>query len=462
MNQTASFSSTHSSTSSSSSPAAALAANRVYSPPSAFTANKENLSRHSPSSAAISHQQQQQLHPRVISTTVSGANNNPDHVNRMDCSIVSRSGSGSVSSNDLLTTSSSNVASMASTEAKGLAFSSSSSSFSSSTSSSSLLPSSTNNINCANQSSNDNNRLHDIDNLNSAAPSRPSVVSHAPGSGVSPTSAPMPTGHRKYGIMNSAGGEDGVGADVATSSSSASLDAIGNGGNTLVASASTDPSAANLQQTLINKHRITYDSNFNESPVQGGGGGASSSASSPRTSCAGGPPTSPATSISVSVASVLNSGQLHGLPPLGCALHPDGKPSGIDCPKCDMILSAAAATAAARAGLSAASTAGMPMLQHSRNSCKTLKCPKCNWHYKYQETLEIHMKEKHPENDSTCVYCVTGQQHPKLARGEAYTCGYKPYRCDICNYSTTTKGNLSIHMQSDKHINNVQVSGEIW
>lgn len=26
----------------------------------------------------------------------------------------------------------------------------------------------------------------------------------------------------------------------------------------------------------------------------------------------------------------------------------------------------------------------------------------------------------------------------------------------MCNYSTTTKGNLSIHMQSDKHLNNVQ------
>ena len=26
----------------------------------------------------------------------------------------------------------------------------------------------------------------------------------------------------------------------------------------------------------------------------------------------------------------------------------------------------------------------------------------------------------------------------------------------MCNYSTTTKGNLSIHMQSDKHINNIQ------
>ena len=66
------------------------------------------------------------------------------------------------------------------------------------------------------------------------------------------------------------------------------------------------------------------------------------------------------------------------------------------------------------------------------------------------------MKDKHPESTSQCIYCITGQQHPRLARGETYTCGYKPYRCEVCNYSTTTKGNLSIHMQSDKHINNMQ------
>ena len=59
---------------------------------------------------------------------------------------------------------------------------------------------------------------------------------------------------------------------------------------------------------------------------------------------------------------------------------------------------------------------------HSRNSSKTLKCPKCNWHYKYQETLEIHMKEKHPESEETCPYCLTGQAHPRLARGEVYSC----------------------------------------
>ncbi|CAD6184644.1 unnamed protein product [Caenorhabditis auriculariae] len=91
-----------------------------------------------------------------------------------------------------------------------------------------------------------------------------------------------------------------------------------------------------------------------------------------------------------------------------------------------------------------------------RNTSKTLKCPKCNWHYKYQETLEIHMKEKHAECDVKCTYCVENRPHPKLARGETYSCGYKPYRCEICKYSTTTKGNLSIHMQSDKHLHAMQ------
>ncbi|XP_039610154.1 zinc finger homeobox protein 4 [Polypterus senegalus] len=123
----------------------------------------------------------------------------------------------------------------------------------------------------------------------------------------------------------------------------------------------------------------------------------------------------------------------------------EGSPgSGIECPKCDTVLG------------SSRSLGGHMTMMHSRNSCKTLKCPKCNWHYKYQQTLEAHMKEKHPESNGTCVYCKTGQPHPRLARGESYTCGYKPFRCEVCNYSTTTKGNLSIHMQSDKHLNNVQ------
>nr|KAG5686641.1 hypothetical protein BaRGS_034506 [Batillaria attramentaria] len=127
-----------------------------------------------------------------------------------------------------------------------------------------------------------------------------------------------------------------------------------------------------------------------------------------------------------------------------CDEHPQGRAQGVECPKCDMVLG------------SSQSLGGHMTMMHSRNSCKTLKCPKCNWHYKYQETLEIHMKEKHPDNDAQCIYCLTNQQHPRLARGETYSCGYKPYRCEVCNYSTTTKGNLSIHMQSDKHMNNMQ------
>ncbi|XP_047451496.1 zinc finger homeobox protein 3-like isoform X2 [Mugil cephalus] len=117
-------------------------------------------------------------------------------------------------------------------------------------------------------------------------------------------------------------------------------------------------------------------------------------------------------------------------------------------------------------------------IMHSRNSCKTLKCPKCNWHYKSQHTLQVHMKEKHPETGSQCVcgtsggkcvcggatrgvcgYCSSGKPHPRLARGETYACGYKPYRCEVCDYATSSKGNLSIHMQSDKHLNNVQNGG---
>ncbi|KAM4618268.1 zinc finger homeobox protein 3-like [Polymixia lowei] len=117
-------------------------------------------------------------------------------------------------------------------------------------------------------------------------------------------------------------------------------------------------------------------------------------------------------------------------------------------------------------------------IMHSRNSCKTLKCPKCNWHYKSQHTLQVHMREKHPETGGQCVcgasggkcvcggatkgvcgYCSSGKPHPRLARGETYACGYKPYRCEVCDYATSSKGNLSIHMQSDKHLNNVQNGG---
>lgn len=96
-----------------------------------------------------------------------------------------------------------------------------------------------------------------------------------------------------------------------------------------------------------------------------------------------------------------------------CSLHPEGKSAGVECPKCDLILG------------SSRSLGGHMTMMHSRNSCKTLKCPKCNWHYKYQETLEIHMKEKHSDAPTTCPYCVSNIPHPRLGRGEQWSCGYK-------------------------------------
>ena len=142
------------------------------------------------------------------------------------------------------------------------------------------------------------------------------------------------------------------------------------------------------------------------------------------------------------VTTPTNASQLQGTTIGPCPDHVTGRQPGVECEKCDFILNA--------------SKLGEESWAVARNANKALKCPKCNWHYKYQETLEVHMKDKHPESNAQCIYCITNQQHPRLARGETYTCGYKPYRCEVCNYSTTTKGNLSIHMQSDKHINNMQ------
>ncbi|XP_043069528.1 zinc finger protein 2 isoform X3 [Drosophila bipectinata] len=154
----------------------------------------------------------------------------------------------------------------------------------------------------------------------------------------------------------------------------------------------------------------------------------------------GGLPNSPSTSSANSVGNASNTTSCFTIG--ACSEHINGRPQGVDCARCEMLLNSARLNSSVQ--------------MSTRNSCKTLKCPQCNWHYKYQETLEIHMREKHPDGESACGYCLAGQQHPRLARGESYSCGYKPYRCEICNYSTTTKGNLSIHMQSDKHLNNMQ------
>ncbi|CAH8870149.1 unnamed protein product [Trichobilharzia szidati] len=79
---------------------------------------------------------------------------------------------------------------------------------------------------------------------------------------------------------------------------------------------------------------------------------------------------------------------------------------------------------------------------------------------KYPTMPKQHQQSQSSDTNTSsagsCLYCITKTIHPRLGRGETYICGYKPYRCEICNYSTTTKGNLAIHQQSDKHLNNLQ------
>lgn len=128
----------------------------------------------------------------------------------------------------------------------------------------------------------------------------------------------------------------------------------------------------------------------------------------------------------------------------------EGSPgSGVECPKCDTVLG------------SSRSLGGHMTMMHSRNSCKTLKCPKCNWHYKYQQTLDAHMKEKHPESGGSCVYCRTGQPHPRLARGESYTCGYKPFRCEVGQTIFVFLSYTGSKNSEMKHKKNLLISSQI-
>ena len=132
----------------------------------------------------------------------------------------------------------------------------------------------------------------------------------------------------------------------------------------------------------------------------------------------------------------------------------------------------------------------MYCIANQRQICghRPLRCVLCKYTATSKGNLGIHMKsDKHirnvqkPENREmvtaqaqaqaqaitqqlaaqlaeriNCIYCITNQEHPRLAQGKSYTCGYKPFGCEVCDYGTVKFSNLSIHMQSDKHINNVQ------
>ena len=102
-----------------------------------------------------------------------------------------------------------------------------------------------------------------------------------------------------------------------------------------------------------------------------------------------------------------------------------------------------------------------------KSSSKFLKCPKCPWKFQYQipldgekelwkiQEFDVHMKDAHPENNSLCAYCITGQSQHHPESVSYYKCGYKPFKCVVCNFSCKKKGNLNGHLKSDRHKNNV-------
>ena len=75
----------------------------------------------------------------------------------------------------------------------------------------------------------------------------------------------------------------------------------------------------------------------------------------------------------------------------------------------------------------------------------------------FRQTLEAHMKEKHSDEMNDCIYCSAGQPHPRLSRGESYSCGYKVtchilFRKHSVYYSTMNIGKY-VHQSWNKEIN---------
>lgn len=106
---------------------------------------------------------------------------------------------------------------------------------------------------------------------------------------------------------------------------------------------------------------------------------------------------------------------------------------------------------------------------------KALRCPHCNWSYKYPQTLELHVREKHGEQLPTSTYAPPPPLPPASAAfakrerdAEFGSCaaatGVAPHQttgfwCEVCAYWTPSKGNMGIHLQSDKHLHNVLTHG---
>ena len=86
---------------------------------------------------------------------------------------------------------------------------------------------------------------------------------------------------------------------------------------------------------------------------------------------------------------------------------------------------------------------------NEKSGYKYVYCVKCSWHFRFTENsseqearnriaLDSHVKEAHYE-PGNCTFCVSdGQIHPT---SNIYKCGYKPFKCEICNFCANSKGN---------------------
>ena len=87
---------------------------------------------------------------------------------------------------------------------------------------------------------------------------------------------------------------------------------------------------------------------------------------------------------------------------------------------------------------------------NEKTGYKFVHCAKCSWHFKFMENsseqdsrnriaLDSHMMEAHYEQPGNCTFCLSKDGiHPN---SNTYKCGYKPFKCEICNFCTNSKGN---------------------